>query len=258
MKKAFFSLLLILSFFSFGFSQGIPQVNRTFGFQSATTSGAKAFTGIGYGFYKIKWEVQGGTLSACTVSLQGSNDGVTFGTTFIANTTCTSDGESIITAVGANSSYIRVNVSAYTVSFGIPTLNVTVSAWNEVTGATATNPLNTAVVASSASTSAVSMVFSTAYEASHIVKATAGNLYGLFGYNSKTSSQFIQCYNSATLPADTAVPIITFTVPASSNYSLSSGSLPINFSTGIVCGNSSTGPTKTIGSADTWFNILYN
>ncbi len=104
---------------------------------------------------------------------------------------------------------------------------------------------------------AVTVAASTAYATNIVVKGSAGNLYGLFGYNSKTSAQFIQCYNSATLPADTAVPIITFTVPASSNFSLSTGNLPMNFSTGIVCGNSSTGPTKTIGSADTWFNVLF-
>src|SRR5690242_7612676 len=68
--------------------------------------------------------------------------------------------------------------------------------------------------ASPQSADAVPMAVSTALEASHIAKASGGNFYGIFGYNSKTTAQFIHCYNSATLPADTAVPRITFAVGA--------------------------------------------
>ncbi len=103
---------------------------------------------------------------------------------------------------------------------------------------------------------AVGYVASTAYETSHIAKASAGNFYGVVGYNSKASAQWIQCGNNATLPADTAVPVVTFTVAASSNFSFIPPGLPMAFSTGITCWNSSTGSTKTIGSADVWFVIF--
>jgi hypothetical protein len=96
----------------------------------------------------------------------------------------------------------------------------------------------------------------TAYAASLIAKAGSGTFYGMSGYNAKASAQFIQVHDSATLPADTAVPKVMIAVPASTAFSIDFGNIGGRyFSAGIVVCNSSTGPTKTIGSADCWFDV---
>lgn len=104
---------------------------------------------------------------------------------------------------------------------------------------------------------AASNATSIVYETSRVAKATPGVFYGLSGYNSKGSAQFIQLHNAASLPADTAVPVLMFTVPATSNFAIDFGPRGRSFSVGIVVCNSSTGPTKTIGSADCWFDLQY-
>ena len=94
---------------------------------------------------------------------------------------------------------------------------------------------------------------SAAYEASHVFKDAPGILFGITGYNSRTSAQWIQIYDETTLPADAVAPIVTITVAASSNFSIDFGLRGRPMKKGIIVGNSSTGPTKTIGSADCWF-----
>lgn len=94
---------------------------------------------------------------------------------------------------------------------------------------------------------------SSAYEASRILKASAGTLISLLVYNSKASTQFIQLFDSATVPADATAPVALFEVGASSARSFDVPVTGIPFATGISVSNSSTGPTKTIGSADCYF-----
>ncbi len=106
-------------------------------------------------------------------------------------------------------------------------------------------------------THSLSNANTTAYAASIIAKASAGVLYMITGFNSRASGQFIQLHDSATLPADASVPKLIFYVEAKSNFALDLGKYGRYFTTGIVICNSSTGPTKTIGAADCWFDVQY-
>lgn len=105
---------------------------------------------------------------------------------------------------------------------------------------------------------AASRANSSALEASRVVKNAAGKLFALFGYNSHTAAIFIQIHDAASLPADSAVPVMFFKVSAGQHFSFTvpiACGLPC--STGIVVCSSSTGPTKTISGSTAWFCAVY-
>lgn len=96
-----------------------------------------------------------------------------------------------------------------------------------------------------------------ALAASLVVKANQGKLYGLSVSNTNAAAQFIQIFDASTLPANGAVPLISFSVPATSAGSVYFGSVGRAFEQGIVVCNSSTQGSKTIGSADCIFDAQY-
>lgn len=117
--------------------------------------------------------------------------------------------------------------------------------------------MTTSLVPSPAIETACENSDSVAYVASQVIKATPGILYQLHGYNSLASAQFIQLHDAASVPADTAVPELIITVPASSNFEIDLGVYGKKFLVGIVACNSSTGPTKTVGAANCYFSARY-
>lgn len=98
---------------------------------------------------------------------------------------------------------------------------------------------------------------SVALAASLVVKAVPGDLVAIYGYNGSASNQFIQIHDAAALPADAAVPLFSFIAKAGDNFFFEPPK-KIEMRVGIVVCNSSTQPTKTIGAADCWFNVLFD
>lgn len=97
-------------------------------------------------------------------------------------------------------------------------------------------------------------VSTTALSASLVISSSPAKLIRITGTNSKASTQYIQVHDAASLPADTAVPKITMPVPADTPFMLEFNDTGRNFDNGIVVCNSSTEATKTLGSADCWFD----
>lgn len=99
-------------------------------------------------------------------------------------------------------------------------------------------------------------VSSPKYESSRVVAAGRARLLGVSVFSSNVASQWIQLHDASTLPADGAVPVWTQTIGGVGNL----GFLWIPgriFEAGIVICNSTTGPTKTLGAADTFFDCQW-
>jgi len=91
--------------------------------------------------------------------------------------------------------------------------------------------------------------------AASLVVSNPVTLYDISIYNSKASSQYIQIFDAASLPADGATPTLPpmlFAAKETRGISWINGR---KFSNGIVICNSSTDTTKTIGSDDCFFDM---
>ncbi|OFY95245.1 MAG: hypothetical protein A2309_02950 [Bacteroidetes bacterium RIFOXYB2_FULL_35_7] len=91
---------------------------------------------------------------------------------------------------------------------------------------------------------------SSAAETSSVSKNAAGTLYYALFYNGNGATRYFQVFNSATVPADGVVPVITIPVTTGQTLVLDFSNFGMYFSTGISWCNSTTGGTKTIGAAD--------
>lgn len=82
----------------------------------------------------------------------------------------------------------------------------------------------------------------------------------LFGFtisSTNLAAQFVQIFDRAALPADTAVPIAFASVSATNQLSAYYGEAGRVFYQGIALCNSTTAGTKTLGAADSLFDVQY-
>lgn len=175
----------------------------------------------------------------------------------------------VVLAAGTNA------IGKLTANAGVNIGDVAVSNTVTVSGTVSINAIptgsntigNVGIVAGSATIGKVEVVAPTSavltnsnsagLVSSLVIKASAGNLYMLNGYNNAAGSQFIQIHNTASVPGNGSVPILTFAVPANSNFSFDWGVYGRRFSTGITVTNSSTAGTLTIGANNCWFDAQY-
>ena len=92
-------------------------------------------------------------------------------------------------------------------------------------------------------------------EASKVLKASAGLLLSLFGYNNGPAG-FVQLFDAASVPADGAQPDVVFAVPTNGNFSLDVPNVGLPFSNGISACISSTPAVKTVGGANLYLTAV--
>lgn len=83
-------------------------------------------------------------------------------------------------------------------------------------------------------------------------------VYGFTVYSTKASAQFVNVFDNSTLPANAAVPLWSWPLAANNGVGFSWAPNGREFYAGLVLCNSSTDATKTIGSADCFFDVQYD
>jgi hypothetical protein len=95
-------------------------------------------------------------------------------------------------------------------------------------------PVTTMFGAGSASTTAARLPSSAATNNATVVKASAGAIYSVNGYNADAAPIYLKFYDKATAPTvGTDTPVLTYALPATSAFSFP---VPFGFATGIGFG----------------------
>lgn len=98
--------------------------------------------------------------------------------------------------------------------------------------------------------------YSTALQASMVVKTGPGILYGITVTSTLGSPQYLMIFDATSLPADGAIPILAKSLPA--NDAVGFSWLPgRTFLVGIVVCNSTTNTSKTLGAANCLFDAQF-
>lgn len=113
------------------------------------------------------------------------------------------------------------------------------------------------LAATQAAAVALSEAATTALATNLVIKASAGTLYKITGYNNNAAVRYLQIANLVSLGADGTIPAWVYAIPATSSFAIDWGIYGRRFTTGIVACFSTTLATKTIAAADMWLNASY-
>lgn len=83
-------------------------------------------------------------------------------------------------------------------------------------------------------------------------------VYGWTVYSSSASAQWVQVFDAQVIPADGAVPLFVWNLAAHAGVGFGYQPNGRQFQTGLVMVNSSTETTKTIGSANCFFDVQWD
>lgn len=123
MKRVLLLLCLLLAPV-LGWSQ-VGLGSQTYTFTAAGSSTSINLVGQGYTYHTIAWGISGGTMTACTFTVDSSADGTSWSTgAIIPSTTCTSNGTLGFFPVLTPANFIRVTVATFTANTGTPTITL--------------------------------------------------------------------------------------------------------------------------------------
>lgn len=124
----------------------------------------------------------------------------------------------------------------------------------------ATNPLRIAAASVASSTGAPTRFADLGSNATANVKATPGNVFGLYCNNGNVSDRYLHLHNTATTPSAAAVPLYTFRVPAGGDIVIGTDFFTQTgayFSVGIAFAFSTTKNTYTAGTASDQSTLVH-
>ena len=187
-----------------------------------------------------------GTVSASKVQIAGTIT-ANAGTNLNTSTLALESGGNLATLAGTVATgKVKVDPSGVTSPVSLASLPTLAAGTNAIGG--------TYAAPTASSSFGIAPGSSSALEASHVLKASAGNLYSLYVMTTSVGG-YLMTFNATSAPADGAVtPVECIQILANSAAAISwDGAPPDYYSTGIVVVFSSTGPFTKTASATAFF-----
>lgn len=93
-------------------------------------------------------------------------------------------------------------------------------------------------------------------QASAVVKTGPGTWYAITMTNTNAAARFLQVFDARDMPADGAVPLFSRSIAIGDSLTLT-WTVGHTFNVGMIVCNSTTAASKTIGAADSLFDVTF-